>query len=87
MTKGRVRPPAGGHQRQGTGKNKQTEYNAPMTRLYRFEITETATTRVEINAISEREALQRIEEGDPTVVWFDAVRGPVRLVRRPDGGS
>lgn len=87
MTEGKTRPPAGGYQQQGTGKDTQTEYNAPASRLYRFEVIETVITRAEINAASEWEAQERIQNGDPAVEWFDTERGPVRLVRLPEGGS
>lgn len=56
-------------------------------RVFKFELVETAVTNVEVRAGSEQEARERIERADPNVEWFDAVRGPVRLVRRPDGGS
>lgn len=55
-------------------------------KVFRFELVETAVTNVEVRAGSEQEARERIERADPTVEWFDTVRGPVELVRLPDGG-
>lgn len=59
-----------------------------MTRksVYKFKLVETAVTNVEVRAGSEQEARERIERADPTVEWFDTVRDPMELVRRPDGG-
>ncbi|MAC33794.1 MAG: hypothetical protein CME38_09370 [Haliea sp.] len=56
-------------------------------RAFKFMLVETAATNVEVRAESEQEARERIERADPAVEWFDTVRGPMKLVRLPDGGS
>lgn len=50
--------------------------------LYRFEVREQIITRIEVLAVNEQEARERVFRQDESITAFDAIRGDLRLVLR-----